>query len=63
MKAIILACASALALSACAQITERTGITPEQQLCLLAHAGNIEAIEHVIEAGMRCIVIPAEPAV
>ena len=62
MRTFIIACAAALALSACAQITERTGITPEQQLCLAAHAGNITAIEHVIEAGMNCIVIPAEAA-
>lgn len=35
MRALILAAAAALALSGCATLTERTGLTPEQQACAI----------------------------
>lgn len=38
MKAIVLAGAAALALSACAQLTARTGISEEAQACLATNA-------------------------
>lgn len=50
-----------LALGACAQIGEYTGLTPEQQLCLAMRAGELNAVEEIIAAGLSCLVLaPAE---
>lgn len=60
MKRLILAVPFLAALAACAQITDATGLTVEQQLCVAAEAGNANAVEAILAAGLKCLAPVAE---
>ena len=42
---------------ACTPFYEMTGITQEQQICLLAQAEGVESLEEAIARGINCLVI------
>lgn len=60
-RAIILA----VALTGCVEVTEQTGLTPEQQLCLALAAAEgrdetVSVMQQIAAAGIRCLFLPPD---